>query len=105
MKRRSKHILDILNSIPKNKPIIVEWIDASTSNIEKKDVPLPNYYVETRRRTVGTFLCLQKSKFNNQLHLILELDYIDDIGFKIISIPICLIYNIIVDNYEHKRSL
>ncbi len=105
MKKRSKDILEILNSIPKNKPIIVEWLDASTSNIEKRDLPLPNYYVETRRRTTGIFLCLQKSKFNNQLHLILELDYIDDIGFKIISIPISLIYNIIVDNYEYNRSL
>ncbi|RMF30125.1 MAG: hypothetical protein D6752_04675 [Candidatus Nitrosothermus koennekii] len=95
---RSKNIFKLLKSIPKNKPIIVEWLDASTTNHAKIDkFPLPNYYVETRRRTTGTFLCLQRGKYNNEWHLILELDHTEELGSSIRSIPLCLIYNIIED--------
>ncbi len=79
-------------------------MDASTTTNAVIDGSslLPNYYVETRRRTTGSFLCLQKGKFTDEWYLILELDHTEDLGTSIRSIPLCLIYNIIIDGHEYK---
>ena len=89
-------IFNTLNKLPKNKPIIVEWLDASTINNAVIKFPLPNYYVETLRRTTGTFLCLQKGKHLNRWHLVLELDTTSDLGSCIRSIPLCLVYKVML---------
>ena len=52
-------IFDDLKSLKKGALVKVMWLDACTvRDADTARIPLPNSYVETRRTTVGEFVCL-----------------------------------------------
>jgi len=90
-------IFDELKKLKKGALVKVMWLDACTvKDADTARIPLPNSYVETRRTTVGEFVCLQQGKAQGAWHLILEMDNMEDNGSTIRSLPVCLIYKIIV---------
>lgn len=81
--------------IPYGTLLKIMWLDACTvRDAALSKLPLPNYYVETRRSTVGSFVTLQKGQSQNAHHLVLEMDRTEGSGSMIRSIPSCLIYHI-----------
>ncbi len=91
-------ILEQLKGIPYGTLLRIMWLDAATvksANLLK--LPLPNYYVETRRTTVGSYIALQQGQAQKAWHVILEMDNTEGSGSTIRSIPLCLIYKIIAN--------
>lgn len=57
-----RRVLQELAQVQRGDFLEVEWLDAATVEDARIDeLPLPNNYVETRRRTYGAFVCIQKS--------------------------------------------
>ncbi|MEM2760476.1 MAG: hypothetical protein QXU32_11880 [Nitrososphaerales archaeon] len=102
MKGRSA--VEQLKRIPHGTLVRVMWLDASTVKGARLKVPLPNYYVETRRTTIGSYIALQSGKSQKAYHLILEMDNTEGSGSMIRSIPACLIYKIIVTPVKQAES-
>ncbi len=72
----------------------IEWLDAaSIRGARIKKPPLPNAYVETRRRTYGVFICLQKGETWCVPALTLLMDQTDD-SSVIITIPTPVIMHV-----------
>ncbi len=91
-------ILEELKSIPYGTLLKIMWLDAATVKGAKvSKLPLPNYYVETRRTTVGSYISLQQGQAQKAWHMILEMDNTEGSGSTIRSIPLCLIYKIIAN--------
>lgn len=93
MAREAKQaVLQELAKVEKGDFLEVEWLDAATvkdARIEK--LPLPNNYVETRRRTYGVFICVQKSATWYVPVLTLLMDQIDDKSvIRAIPIPVVM---------------
>lgn len=99
-------ILCQLNGIPYGALLKVLWLDAATvKNADLRKLPLRNDYVETRRSTVGTYVCLQKGQKQKVWHIVLEMDNMDDSGSTIRSIPVCLIYEVIAPSLKSPESI
>ncbi len=91
-------ILEELKSIPCGTLLRIMWLDAATvKGAKASKLPLPNYYVETRRTTVGSYIALQQGQAQKAWHIILEMDNTEGSGSTIRSIPLCLIYKIIAN--------
>ncbi len=93
MPREAKRaVLQELARVEKGDFLEVEWLDAATvkdARIEK--LPLPNNYVETRRRTYGVFICVQKSATWYVPVLTLLMDQIDDKSIiRTIPVPVIM---------------
>lgn len=89
-------ILAQLKHIPYGTLVKILWLDAATvKSVNVRRLPLRNDCVETRRSTVGTFICLQRGKAQKAWHIVLEMDQLEDAGSTIRSIPACLIYRVI----------
>lgn len=99
-------ILYQLNKIPYGSLVKVLWLDAATvKNAKVGKLPLRNDYVETRRSTVGTYVCLQKGHAQRAWHIVLEMDNTEDSGSTIRSIPVCLIYEVIAPSLKSPESI
>jgi hypothetical protein len=69
--------------------IDVLWLDAATVTAARVEtLPLPNDYVETRRRSPGLFVCMQKGRTWAVPSLIILRDQTDDYRAEILSVPI-----------------
>lgn len=83
----------------------IRWLDAATvRSASLNRLPFPNYYVETRRTTVGSYVCLQQGQAQRAWHLILEMDNTEGSGSTIRSIPLCLIYKVEVSRKTAEES-
>ncbi len=95
---KENSIREELRSIPCGTLLRIMWLDAATVKSAKvSKLPLPNYYVETRRTTVGSYIALQQGQAQKAWHIILEMDNTEGSGSTIRSIPLCLIYKIIAN--------
>lgn len=75
--------------------ITVWWIDASeTRYVRYRRLPLPNSAVETRKRTFGRFLTVQKGYTWKVPHLVLLLEETDELYGQVISIPLPLVMKV-----------
>jgi len=93
---QDNNIVQQLRRIPYGTLLKVMWLDAATvKSTDLSKLPLPNYYVETRRTTVGSYVCLQQGQAQKAWHVVLEMDNTEGSGSTIRSIPLCLIYKII----------
>jgi hypothetical protein len=98
-------ILEQLRNIPHGTFLKIMWLDASTvQGARLNKIPLPNYYVETRRTTVGSCVALQIGQAQKAYHLVLEMDNTEGTGSMIRSIPVCLIYKIIAASAKKAES-
>lgn len=92
-------ILEQLKKIPYGTLLKIMWLDASTVKGAKIDkLPLPNYYVETRRIVIGEYVTLQQGQAQKAYHLVLRMDDTEGSGSMIRSILVCLIYKIIMSS-------
>lgn len=88
-------IFDRLRDIEYGSLVRINWLDACTiRNARFSELPLPNYYVETRRTTIGSYITVQKGEHYNAHHLLVEMDSTEGSGSQLRSIPTCLIYKI-----------
>lgn len=98
-------ILEQLKKVPEGTLLKVLWLDAATVRGAKiTKIPLPNYYVETKRTTIGSYICVQVGQYQKSYHIILEMDNTEGTGSMIRSIPVCLIYKIIVPSVKEAES-
>ncbi len=94
VERGSRAAIHELDSIRAGDFVEVEWIDAATVKDASIDrLPLPNDYVETTRRTIGIFVCIQKGATWRVPILALLMDQIDH-GSVIRTIPIPIIMQV-----------
>lgn len=89
-------LIEELRRVPYGTLLKIMWLDASTVRGATIKLPLPNYYIETKRTTVGSYVSLQRSQSQKVHHLILEMDNTEGSGSMIRSIPLCLIYKIVM---------
>jgi len=102
---QNNSILEQLKRVPHGTLLKVLWLDAATVKGAKiTKVPLPNYYVETKRATIGSYICLQPGQYQKSYHIVLEMDNTEGTGSMIRSIPVCLIYKIIVPSVKEAES-
>lgn len=98
-----EEVEETLSRLKRGDYVTVVWIDASQSRgVSLKRTLLPNYYVETRKRTVGRFVGVQKGGRWRDLHLIIGFEDTDG-RWEIVSIPLCLVKQI--ESAEGKEAL
>ena len=112
---REYGIIEQLKKIPYGTLLKIMWLDAATVRGAKiTKLPLPNYCVETRRTTIGCYICLQQGRAQKAWHIVLEMDNTEGNGSMIRSIPVCLIYRVVAPvkvaeetevEFEDKRDL
>ncbi len=103
--RNKNDVLEALRKIPYGVLLKVLWLDAATvtdANISK--LPLANYYVETRRSAIGSFVSLQQGQAQKSWHIVLEMDNTEGSGSTIRSIPLCLIYKVIASTTKRVET-
>lgn len=94
LERSSRAAFRELDKIRTGDFVEVEWIDAATVKDARIDrLPLPNDYVETTRRTIGMFVCVQKGATWRVPTLTLLMDQIDQ-GSIIRTIPVPIIMQV-----------
>jgi len=103
---QNNSILEQLKKIPYGTLVKILWLDAATvKSANMRRLPLRNDYVETRRSTVGTLVCLQQGQAQRAWHIVLEMDNTEDAGSTIRSIPVCLIYRAIAPILKAAESV
>ena len=103
-KKIEDDILATLTKLERGQQIVVIWIDASESRaIPLHTKILHNDAVETRKKTVGIFVRVQKGDAYRSPHLVIGIEKTDN-TWHINSIPVCLIKNIEVSNLKTPLS-
>jgi hypothetical protein len=106
MLEAEQRLLDEFNNISRGALLRLQWLDAATiRNADVSRLPLRNDYVETRRATVGSFVCLQRGRSQGAWHVMLEMDKMDDAGSMLRSIPLCLVYKVIAPSLKFPEAL
>jgi hypothetical protein len=111
-RRSNNNVLEVLRKTPYGVLLRIRWLDAATvKNADISKLPLANYYIETRRTTIGSYASLQQGQAQKSWHVVLEMDNTEGGGSTIRSIPLCLIYKVIpsttklAETTEKKHSL
>ena len=77
----------------------LEWVDASDSDVQSINLPLPNRNVETRQIEMCSFVTLQRGATWRDLHLVFYAKVVDPNGVKgqwhLTSIPAVIIRHIV----------
>lgn len=103
-KKNEDKILQTLAGLQKGQQIIVTWIDASESRaIPLHTNALHNDAVETRKKTVGIFVCVQKGDAYQEPHIIIGVEKTDN-TWHINSIPMCLVKNVEISSLKTPLS-
>lgn len=91
VERGSRAAIHELDRVRAGDFVEVGWVDAATVEDARIDrLPLPNDYIETTRRTIGIFVCIQKGATWRVPTLALLMDQIDQ-GSIVRTIPIPII--------------